>query len=264
LWSYKHKIPSKYFAASAALFGLLYVPYLIYDIQHNFINIKILLNKGLQGLTFFPEALTIPFSLSTAVNFLEGTYIPKVDYVVVTFMVVSLIFVLANWKDVRYKLLACWFLIPMFFLATGRTAMYWDTPYSRFYYNYYIQYYPLIFLVTAIGIDALLTSADRQSRKKGGFIIYSILLAVLVYFTTVSCRFDYMLGKSNNILWMGYGTPFSTRVEEIKEIMEQERAKGSPAIDAGRVQFILNREGKTYKYDFDATYYIVKYLDRLS
>jgi len=67
LWSYKHKIPSKYFAASAALFGLLYVPYLIYDIQHNFINIKILLNKGLQGLTFFPEALTIPFSLSTAI-----------------------------------------------------------------------------------------------------------------------------------------------------------------------------------------------------
>lgn len=57
----------------------------------------------------------------------------------------------------------------------------------------------------------------------------------------------------------GMGPPFSVRKKEIKVIVGNARHTGNRTINAGQVPSSLERDGKTYKCDYPATRYVVKY-----
>ncbi len=78
-------------------------------------------------------------------------------------------------------------------------------------------------------------------------------------FTAVSWQFNDPLGRVDNVCWMGYGLPFSVRTKEIKIIIGSVRHTGNVPINAGQIQAILERDGKTYKRDYPATRYVVEY-----
>ncbi|MFH1601734.1 MAG: hypothetical protein ABIB61_02135 [Candidatus Shapirobacteria bacterium] len=171
LWKEEKKILLGWSAWLIAGIGLPFLPLLIFDLRHNFLNISLLKNflfqrgRG-QPLAFLPV-------WNRVVNQLLGLEINNIGGLV--FYLIILALFLAAYKKAREKknlwlgMLLTWILMPVFF------GLYGSRP-SEYYFNY-LQ--PLLIILISFWLDKILLTLKK---KQHWLFATFIALFILVYY----------------------------------------------------------------------------------
>jgi hypothetical protein len=240
------KIKWQYYVAGIALVGLIYLPYIIFDLQHNGRNLQLYLHPHASASSspIKPEALTWPFVLGTTRDFFHYANVPGLDLLMTVLIIAGALYTLAPWREPKFLACGLWLLIPALCLMFSKVEL---VP------HYFIGFYPIQFVLIAIAVDAL--TKWCETRAKIVAVLPMCLVAVLaLYQGQSSLKFLETIGQQKNIGWMEYGPPFRYRLNEVRSIVD------GGVTDAFQVQTILLRgknEETAFKYDFPATRYIV-------
>jgi tetratricopeptide (TPR) repeat protein len=223
-------------------FLLLYAPYLLFEIRHQFIDVKTVLQMSKAPAVFHAAAFTFPFKLASTAGFLKN--MPAADLLQTLLLTAAGVYAALRIRDLRYCFLLLWLCLVPAFLAFSRTPI---------EHHYFIACFPGQFILIGIFVDALSQKRPAWTYPALGFVV--ILIAAQLV-NTIS--FNRLIQREKNVAWNGYGPPYRARAQEIAQAIRDNH------LSAEKIQQKIT-EGKDpaqqFKYDLMATKYIAEYVD---
>lgn len=221
LLAYRRRVRWTHVLAGAAVFALLYAPYLLYQIGTGWADVRALRDMAGQGARFSGAALLLSLDLLRAQGLYRGApYVRWFDALAVGLFVAALIIVVARLLDrtgfertpVRrpgrsdnrgaLAILLLWWALPILFYL--RSAVYLQ--------NYYlVGQWPAHFMIIGIGLDTAQRAIERlagrtQAKKPVLRVAASWLpalpfLALFAYQTLFAVRYqDARAAEDNSLL----------------------------------------------------------------
>lgn len=231
--------------AGALLAGLLALPYVWHDWQHDWSNLRQYRRAAALPVQVQPAALRLPLLMTTTFEFWPGraaygTAQAALDGAVLLVVAAGLLHLVRRWRDRRAALLLLWLLVPMLFLLLHRA------PLQR---RYFIALLPAAGLVFGIGCAAV------AARYGGGrrWLLPLLVTLLLLPQAWRSARFITTGITVPHLAWLDYGPPLAYRLAEVRAL-----AAGD-VVTAGRVHGeIIARHRGERKYDVYATRYLLE------
>jgi 4-amino-4-deoxy-L-arabinose transferase-like glycosyltransferase len=216
IW-YRERLNWRYIGIGGILFLLTFTPYIIFQIQNDFVDYHTLLSYSGKKSSFQTEALTLPFLLVTTKGFdysfgasytdfeNSSSTIPILDFLGVAVLFFAILFLILSYKN-RGIILLFWFSLGI--LLTGFSK-------SELVNHYFLPLLPLIFILSG----NFLSWASRKGTGviKNGFIGF-ILLLIAYQFTFDLSLLSFI--KNEPCIYGDYGPPFAHRYDRMKKIIE--------------------------------------------
>lgn len=234
---FKPKVQFKYFLIGAGILVLLYSPYILFELQNNFYNVKAFFAFSKMPFKLRMEGLVMPFRLATTHGFPSSFNFLGSNIFQMALLGAAILYLLCNFKNRKYSIVLFWFFLPILILTISKKY----TP-----NHYFICLFPSQFIMLAILLDKICCVVQKSH------VVVALSLVLLL--SQGICSFEFFnktIRGSRNIYWMGYGPPFKYRVEEIKQVMN----KGFQ--DVKKIHRVVSQDKSRFKYDFLATRYIV-------
>jgi len=214
------------------IFLILHIPYLIYEIQHNFHNIAKFLETSRLAAIYHLDSFIYPFKLITTRGL--GSYLGQglfwldnlgvgqfINYILIIFSLLGLIYIIKNLilpkkdsSNTNYIVILMWLVLPIVFLFFNK---------SNIYDHYFILLYPVLFLIVAIVIDKLILSRWWIFRSQKFNLIKNsmlgIILAAMVIWPFIY-SFNFLRLTKNECIWAVYGKPYKYQENRVRELME--------------------------------------------
>ena len=234
---FRPKVQIKYFLFGMGILVLLYSPYILFELQNNFFNIKTFFAFSKMPFKLRMEGLVIPFKLATTHGFPSSFNFSGSSIFQMVLLSAAILYLLGNFKNRKYCMVLFWFFLPILIFTISKKY-----PPN----HYFIALFPSQFIMLAILLDKICCWV-RKSH-----IVVALSLILLLSPGICSFKFFNKTIRGNkNIYWMGYGPPFKHRSEEIKKVMN----KGFQ--DVKKIHLVVSQDKSRFKYDFLATQYIV-------
>ena len=233
--------------------ALSFVPYLIFQIRNNFVDLHTALRILQEESSFHFAAFKTPFKLLTTNGFEyslgqdlslfeEGAIrLEILDIVAMGLLFLSFVVLFLN-RTLQNKILASWLLVGTAFMALNKAGV------ENHYFN---SLHPLLIINVATTVDLILKRLSKYWRYCTAFLI----IALIVYQFTFGVYFLNFI-KSKDCIRGDYGPPFAHRVELTRRVVKE---LGPLRSDAD-LRKIHSLSDYCVKCDFLATAYIVKYL----
>ncbi len=250
-----HKaIDKKRLVLGIIAFLLTCVPYLIFQIQNNFVDVYTMLEIMKQESKFHTEVFTIPFQLITTQGFdysfgndisaFEDTVIsiPLLDKFLSLLLFASFLFIF--YKSGKKAIIFClWLIIGLLYMAVNKV--------ETIYMHYFHSFFPLFFIL--IGI--LISRFYDKIPLYGKYLTDGFIVVVVLYQLSFSIHFLNFIKEKKCILG-DYGIPYLYRKNEVAKIIQP--------LDISTIQTTIKdiheKVCQCPKCDFLATQFIVKHL----
>ena len=232
---------------------LSFAPYLIFQLQNNFVDFHAALRIFHKSSSFHLAAFTTPFKLLTTNGFeyslgrdfsifesgairLEILDIAAMGLLLVSFVVLFL------HRTPQNRILAFWLLAGLAFMAFSKAGV------QNHYFN---SLHPILIVSVAVTVDLILKKLPQYWRQCMGLFTI-VLIAYQFSFGVYFLNFI----KNNDCIHGDYGPPFAHRVESVRRTVKE---FGQPKNDAD-LRKMHNSSKYCVKCDFRATAYIMKNL----
>ena len=201
-----------------SLFGflLIFTPYFIFEITHNYYNLKQYLKLSHLPWQFHSDALLIPWQLSTTLKFENylGGKLPFVlthplpllalDILYLALLATAFIWLILNFKKRQeFLIFILWFWLPVIFLLFNKTSV---------YRHYFIVLFPVQFIILALFISNFL-------KKKRGHKCLPVILSCCIFLLAAYqflYSFSYLnLIKQKKCFTAEYGPTLKYQMEEV-------------------------------------------------
>ncbi len=215
---YWKNINKKYLSIGIILFLITFIPYFIFQINNDFVDIKTIINLKNTESNFHTNTFLMPFSLMTTNGF-EALFgedynkfesqtltIKFFDILAMSILFLSIAFLLAYKK--KSIILVLWLLVGTFFLAISKVQTI-DS-------HYFVSFFPLYFIMIGTAI-ALLMEAFPKIAKNLIIILILLILAYQINFDIKFLNFQ----KNNECINGDYGMPYQYRLRNIESAMEK-------------------------------------------
>lgn len=204
---YWNRIDKKFLAFGCTLLLLLFLPYTIFQMQNNLVDVHTAVEVSKASPAFHKQAFFVPFKhMSTrGFEFLLGeaytdfisqtAHFKVIDFLAMYLLLTAIIFTLVF--DRRRS----W--IPLLWLATG-TAYLAVNKADPLHDYYFLSFFPLYFILIGGMADSIIKSSP-QTLKRG---FYILIIAILAYQFTFTQGYLSYTGE-NTCLPGDYGTPYA-------------------------------------------------------
>ena len=211
-------IDKKYLSIGFILFLVTFIPYLIFQINNNFIDVKTALSLKNTPSEFHTGAFLTPFTLVTTNGFesLFGENYNKfensairikfLDILSMAMLFLSIAFLLAYNK--KNLILILWLIIGTFFLAFSKVDAI-DT-------HYFVSFFPLYFIIIGNALALLIKTFPKPAKALIIFLII-LLLSYQLIFDIALINFT----KNNECINGNYGMPYQYRLKNIESTLEK-------------------------------------------
>ncbi|RYD77920.1 MAG: hypothetical protein EOP53_12130 [Sphingobacteriales bacterium] len=249
----------KYIAWKQLLLGILaftftFIPYIIYEVSHDFPDVKIALQVMEQSSIFHADAFTLFLQLFTIQGFefsfgddisallAKTFYIAEMDYFAMILLFAAAIFALLKFRG-KFMFFGLWLILGLLYMATNKV--------SGIAIHYLHSFLPLVFILVGLFLGKLY----NFSSIAGKVLVFLTSLFIFVYHLAFSFSMLNFI-KERECINGDYGIPYQNRLITIK--LETENL----SIEEMETNIVAIHEKVCHcpKCDFVATNLIVKHL----
>lgn len=209
---YFKKIDKKFLLIGCILFMLTLVPYTIFQIKNNFVDVNTFI-RSIQENFFHPDAFVIPLKMISTqgfsselgqsfVVFFKNFFI--LDYLVIILFFISILYIATT----KYKFFIFWLITAVVYISLSKVPSI-DT-------HYFTSLLPILFVILGIGTYFLIKKSSKYQR----LIIYTILFIVIIYQLVFSLHLINFISTQKCIDGY-YGMPYQYRVNSIENTINQ-------------------------------------------
>lgn len=200
------------------IFLIIFLPYILYEIQHDFYNLNQFIETSHLASKHNWESLWLPLKLSTTLGFEKylGTNLPGIlkhttqtsliDYLTIILFISGLIYSLTKITHQKYLILILWLLFPTLFLFFNKTGV---------YDHYLIILFPVQFIFISLFLDKLFNFNKLLPK----ILAVLILSLVIIYPSLYSLEF-LDLTKTRTCLNGIYSIPYQYQENKIKQLID--------------------------------------------
>lgn len=213
----RKEISGKKLGIGVLAFLLTFVPYFIFQVKNNFIDVYTMLDIMKQESRLHTEAFTIPFRLVTTSGFdysLGADFyafenlickIPALDILLSVLLLASFLLLFLK-RDKKNSVFIVWLVLGLLYIATNKI--------ETIHVHYFHSFYPLFFILTGILINWLYEKMPG-ARK---YVITGILAILVVYQLAFDLNFLTFI-KNNRCINGDYGTPYAYRESNLEKVI---------------------------------------------